>query len=41
VLRVLTFRSRVMLAGGKQVLSSAHPSQVMERREKALQPAVK
>ncbi|MEO1555861.1 MAG: hypothetical protein AAFS01_05485 [Pseudomonadota bacterium] len=31
-----TFRSRVTLSGGRQVLSSAHPSQVMDRRERAL-----
>ena len=33
-----TFRSRVNLVGGKQVLSSAQPGQIMERREKAMTP---
>lgn len=31
-----TFRSRVELVGGMTILSSAHPGQVMERRQKAL-----
>ena len=31
-----TFRSRVELIGGVQVLSTAHPSQIMTRRAKAM-----
>jgi len=34
-----TFRSRVELAGGRAVLSSAHPSQIMQRRAKAITSA--
>ena len=34
-----TFRSRVNLKGNAQVLSSAHPSQIIDRREKALATA--
>lgn len=34
-----TFRSRVNMRGNTQVLSSAHPSQIMERRAKALERA--